>query len=96
MRIRTLLALLAFTSSLFALPATADSSANALLAAARHDPVATQACFARAKGDRVALINCCSGHKGVCGCRAGKIVCCDGTTSTEPGCTCHADEGVAE
>lgn len=34
--------------------------------------------------------DCCTGHQGVCGCRAGKIVCCDGTTS--PNCTCHADD----
>jgi hypothetical protein len=39
---------------------------------------------------------CCKAHKGICGCRAGKIVCCDNTTSTEPGCTCHGDEGIAE
>lgn len=96
MHIRTLLAVLALASAFFSLPAAADSSARALLAAARHDAAATQACLARAKGDQVAQINCCSGHKGVCGCRAGKIVCCDNTTSTEPGCTCHGDEGVAE
>jgi hypothetical protein len=39
---------------------------------------------------------CCKDHKGVCGCRAGKIICCDGTTSTEPGCTCHGDDGFLE
>lgn len=33
--------------------------------------------------------DCCKGHKGVCGCRAGKIVCCDNTIS--PNCTCHSD-----
>jgi len=97
MRIRPLFALLAFAPVFFALPAAAaDSSASALLAAARHDAAAAQACLARAKGDRMAQINCCSGHKGVCGCRAGKIICCDGTASTEPGCTCHGDEGIAE
>jgi hypothetical protein len=39
---------------------------------------------------------CCKAHKGICGCRAGKIVCCDNSTSNEPGCTCHGDEGVVE
>jgi hypothetical protein len=39
---------------------------------------------------------CCKAHKGICGCRAGKIVCCDNSTSKEPGCTCHGDEGVVE
>lgn len=36
--------------------------------------------------------DCCKGHKGVCGCRAGKIVCCDGSTS--PNCACHGDDGL--
>jgi hypothetical protein len=96
MRFRTLLALLAFVPTFFALPAAADSGASAPLVAAKHNATTTQACLVWAKGDRVAQINCCSDHKGVCGCRAGKIVCCDGTISTEPGCTCHGDEGVAE
>jgi len=39
---------------------------------------------------------CCKGHKGVCGCRAGKIICCDRTVSTVPGCTCHGDDGFLE
>lgn len=38
---------------------------------------------------QVAQTDCCKGHKGVCGCRAGKIVCCDNTAS--PTCTCHSD-----
>lgn len=41
---------------------------------------------------QVSQADCCKGHKGVCGCRAGKIVCCDNTTSAT--CTCHADSGV--
>ena len=36
--------------------------------------------------------DCCKGHKGVCGCRAGKIVCCDNTVSAN--CTCHGDSGL--
>lgn len=46
-------------------------------------------------GDRLSQVSqsdCCKGHKGVCGCRAGKIVCCDNSTSAT--CTCHADSGV--
>jgi hypothetical protein len=39
---------------------------------------------------------CCKGHKGICGCRAGKIVCCDGTASAVPGCACHGDDGFLE
>lgn len=38
---------------------------------------------------QISQSDCCKGHKGVCGCRAGKIVCCDNTTS--PVCTCHSD-----
>jgi len=43
-----------------------------------------------------APISCRSNHKGVCGCRAGKIMYCDHTTSTEPGCTRYEDEGITE
>lgn len=39
---------------------------------------------------------CCKGKKGICGCRAGKIVCCDGTASTVSGCTCHGEEGLLQ
>ncbi len=38
---------------------------------------------------QVTQTDCCKGHKGICGCRAGKIVCCDNTIS--PTCTCHSD-----
>lgn len=43
---------------------------------------------------QVSQADCCKGHKGVCGCRAGKIVCCDGSVSAVPNCTCHADSGM--
>ena len=33
---------------------------------------------------------CCTKNKGVCGCRAGKIVCCDKTFAE--GCSCARDE----
>lgn len=52
-----------------------------------------------AKGVNVAETSqgdCCKGHKGICGCRAGKIVCCDGTASTVSGCTCHGEDGFLE
>ena len=42
---------------------------------------------------QISQSDCCKGHKGVCGCRAGKIVCCDGSVS--PNCTCHGDQGLA-
>jgi hypothetical protein len=48
-----------------------------------------QALFSLAQ---VSQTDCCKGHQGVCGCRAGKIVCCDNTKSET--CTCHADSGV--
>lgn len=43
---------------------------------------------------QVSQTECCKGNKGVCGCRAGKIVCCDGTASAN--CTCHGDDGFLE
>jgi len=46
-------------------------------------------CAALASQSRQAVqTHCCEGHMGVCGCRAGKIVCCDATASRT--CTCHA------
>jgi hypothetical protein len=35
---------------------------------------------------------CCKANKGVCGCRAGKIVCCDKTFSDT--CTCNREDGL--
>ncbi|MHB1187018.1 hypothetical protein [Thiobacillus sp.] len=98
MRIRSLLALLAFVPACFLLPAAADSTVGATPAALQQKSISTEACLANAKGMQLAQIQtaCCKAHKGICGCRAGKIVCCDNSTSKEPGCTCHGDEGVVE
>ena len=35
---------------------------------------------------------CCSHHKGQCGCKGGRVTCCDGTVS--PSCRCEADAPV--
>jgi len=93
-----LFVLLAFVQSLFLLPAVAESTANRTPAAAQVEAIPPGACLANAKGTHLAQIQteCCKAHKGICGCRAGKIVCCDNSTSKEPGCTCHGDEGMAE
>ncbi len=98
MRIRSLFALLAFIPACFTLPAAADSTVDPTPAALQQKPVSTEACLANAKGMQLAQIQtaCCKAHKGICGCRAGKIVCCDNSTSKEPGCTCHGDEGIVE
>ena len=94
-----LFALLAFAQSLFPLPAAADSSAPINQpAVVQLDAVAPQACQNR-KGANLAQLTsteCCKGQKGICGCRAGKLVCCDGKASTHPGCTCHGDDGFVE
>ncbi|MFP5419767.1 MAG: hypothetical protein ACLGHA_11520 [Gammaproteobacteria bacterium] len=93
MRIRTFLAMLAcVAASLVLTPAFADPAAPTPAPAA----AALQPCPADAQGLKVAQLSCCKANKGVCGCRAGKIVCCDNTTSTEPGCTCRGDDGVIE
>lgn len=34
--------------------------------------------------------NCCKANKGICGCRAGKIVCCDKTFAD--GCSCARED----
>lgn len=98
MRFRSLLALLAFVPACFMLPAAADSTVDRTSAATQQKSISPEACIANAKGMHLAQIQtaCCKAHKGICGCRAGKIVCCDNSTSKEPGCTCHGDEGVAE
>ena len=95
MRIPSLLATLVFAAG-FALPAVADSSPAVTTTATQAEAISAATCLSNAKGDRLAQIDCCKGHKGICGCRAGKIVCCDNTVSTEPGCTCHGDEAVAD
>lgn len=98
MRIRSLLALLAFVPTCFLLPAAADPGVDRAPAAAQQQSISPEACLANAKGMHLAQIQtaCCKAHKGICGCRAGKIVCCDNSTSNDPACTCHGDEGVAE
>ncbi len=57
-----------------------------------ENSAALPSCPAEALLTQVSQSDCCKGHKGVCGCRAGKIVCCDNTTSAT--CACHADSGV--
>jgi hypothetical protein len=98
MRIHSLLGLLAFALTCFMLPAAADSSVDRTPAATQQTSTSPEACIANAKGMHLAQIQteCCKAHKGICGCRAGKIVCCDNTTSNEPGCTCHGDEALTE
>jgi hypothetical protein len=98
MRIRTLFALLAFVPACYLLPAAADSTVGVAPVAALQKSISAEACLANAKGMHLAQIQtaCCKDHKGICGCRAGKIVCCDNTTGKEPGCTCHGDEGIVE
>ena len=95
-----LFALLAFAQSFFLLPAAADSSAPANPpAVAQQSASPSPACPANLKGANLAQVTsteCCKGQKGICGCRAGKIVCCDSKPSTHPGCTCHGDDGFIE
>ncbi len=95
-----LFALLAFAQSLFMLPAAAESTAPANApAVVQQGTSAPQACPTNLKGAnlaQVATTECCKDQKGICGCRAGKIVCCDSKPSTHPGCTCHGDNGFIE
>ncbi|MHB0916220.1 MAG: hypothetical protein ACYC39_08340 [Thiobacillus sp.] len=97
MRIRSLLALLAIVPAFLTLPAAADSMTGGTPAATQ---ISAEACVAQAQGKGMHLAQiqtaCCKAHKGICGCRAGKIVCCDNSTSNDPTCTCHGDEGVVE
>lgn len=69
---RTLIAVLALTG--LSLVSVTDTTA-----------VTTEACLLAATTAEQQK-ECCKANKGVCGCRAGKIVCCDKTFS--PDCTC--------
>lgn len=95
MRIASLLAAFAFVAAGVTLPASAESSQPSAGPQAAES-ISSEACPMPGKGAHVAQLSCCKAHKGICGCRAGKLVCCDNTTSTEPGCACHGDEGVIE
>jgi hypothetical protein len=89
-----LFAALALLQSVSLAPALADVAAlaaPATEAAASANP-ALQPCPAPASS--LAQLDCCKGHKGICGCRAGKIVCCDGSASTAANCTCHGEDGI--
>lgn len=95
-----LFVLLAFAQSLFMLPAAAETvlpASSATAAQSASSPL--EACPPAVKGAHLAQIattECCKAQKGICGCRAGKIVCCDSKPSTHPACTCHGDEGFIE
>ena len=54
-----------------------------------------QACLDGIQGGTAAEVSaqqqaCCKANKGVCGCRAGRIVCCDKTFAE--GCTCNRED----
>jgi len=88
-------ALMAFTLALPALAQDTVSAPSELAARLAGQSTNAQACAnmnSPFKLTEVSQADCCKGHKGVCGCRAGKIVCCDNTAS--PSCTCHGDSGI--
>jgi hypothetical protein len=89
-----LFAALALLQSFSLAPALADTPALAERGVVATQPGASalQPCPTNALN--VAQLDCCKGHKGICGCRAGKIVCCDGSVSTDPNCTCHGDDAI--
>jgi len=69
-----------------------ETDASRRAEGARADPLTSCEVSATgaAVGETVAQQACCKANKGVCGCRAGKIVCCDKTFSDT--CTCNRDE----
>lgn len=100
----TLLALLSLVPFAFPITALADASQTPGLALEMRAPVPgaqlqpLQAC-PQTLDERLNLAetsqtDCCKGHKGICGCRAGRIVCCDSTAS--PNCTCHGEDGLIQ
>ena len=93
----TCLALAPWALPAFAEAGAAPAAATATAMPAPAQPLArcAQPAAGKLKTAQVAT-ECCKDHKGVCGCRAGKIICCDGSASTQPGCTCHGDNGFVE
>jgi hypothetical protein len=89
------MATLAFVATALMAPASAQDAAPQQTATSVEAPAA-DVCRDAANGTHVAQIHCCRANKGICGCRAGKIICCDRTASTEAGCTCHGDEAVID
>jgi hypothetical protein len=63
-----------------------DTGAVARLDAGRSDAVCVALMKNGASKELLAQQACCEKNQGVCGCRAGKIVCCD--KSFSPTCTC--------
>mgnify|MGYP001133874813 CR=1 FL=1 len=95
-----LLAMMAFAP--FFAPGVALADAGQQFAAgttlAPLEVQATQACATPLERKlnlaQTTQTECCKDHKGICGCRAGQIVCCDGTASTS--CTCHGEDGFIQ
>ncbi len=82
--------------ALFLLVPTLPAVADAPPPAPAVEAAAPATCRPADRLAQVTQTECCKAHKGICGCRAGKIVCCDGSTSKELGCTCHGEDGFAE
>lgn len=55
-----------------------------------QDKTCEQLTKENATQEQLAQRGCCSWHGGVCGCRGGRAVCCDGKLS--PSCGCHRDD----
>jgi len=71
--------------ALLALPSLSAAAVPATVPAALPNPPSCDS----AAATTIAGIGCCEGRKGVCGCRAGRIVCCDGSASDT--CSCHQE-----
>lgn len=52
-------------------------------------PQVIQVCSESKSREIIERRGCCSWHGGVCGCKGGRVECCDGTLS--PSCTCAHD-----
>jgi hypothetical protein len=101
MNLRLMFTLLVWLTVLpFSLPSVVKADSGQAVAAGQSSSQvstpALQPCPVPGKLDvaETSQADCCKGHKGICGCRAGKIVCCDRAVSSS--CTCHGEEGFIE
>lgn len=71
--------LVAFLVSLIAFPVVTSSMPTVTNASCRYEAPASASDPSLKRG-------CCSWHGGVCGCKNGRAVCCDGSYSPTCGC----------
>lgn len=98
MKLLAAVVVLAFLFANFAFADTTTSPKQELLKQTSQESWLLQCnpvvdCKATKDKQLLAKRGCCSWHGGVCDCKNGRVVCCDGSYS--PSCTCHHEDKIA-